>query len=57
MPIRIYEGELVRDNHLIGELNLTGIAPAPKGQTKVMATVRILENGTVEVTAGESRFR
>jgi molecular chaperone DnaK (HSP70) len=54
VPIRIYEGEVVRDNHLIGELNLTGIASAPKGQTKVMVTVRILEDGTVEVTAGES---
>merc|ERR1712056_159513 len=51
--IRIFEGErpMSKDNHLLGEFNLGGIAPAPKGQPQIEVTFEIDSNGILNVGA------
>jgi heat shock protein 5 len=53
VTIAIYEGErtLVKDNHLLGKFDLTGIAPAPRGQPQIEVTFSIDENSIMTVSA------
>ena len=45
------EGELVTRNNLLGEFNLEGIAPAPRGVPQIEVTFDIDANGIVNVSA------
>jgi len=53
VTIAVYEGErpLIKDNHLLGKFDLTGIAPAPRGQPQVEVTFSIDENSIMTVVA------
>ena len=53
VTIAVYEGErpLVKDNHLLGKFDLTGIAPAPRGQPQIEVTFSIDENSIMNVGA------
>jgi len=49
----VYEGErpMTKDNHLLGEFELTGIAPAKRGVPQLECTFEIDANGLLTVTA------
>jgi heat shock protein 1/8 len=51
--IMVYEGErkMTKDNHLLGQFELTGIPPAPKGVPQIIVTFDIDANGILNVTA------
>lgn len=51
--IRVFEGErqLTKDNFLIGEFELQGIEPAPRGVAKIEVTFSIDINGIISITA------
>lgn len=53
VEIKVYQGErgLVRDNKLLGQFNLTGIPPAPRGVPQVEVTFDIDADGIVNVSA------
>ena len=53
VQIKIFQGEreMARDNRLLGEFQLTGIPPAPRGVPKVKVTFEIDANGIVKVNA------
>ncbi|PVV02052.1 hypothetical protein BB560_003505 [Smittium megazygosporum] len=53
VDIKIFQGEreLVRDNKLLGNFQLTGIPPAPKGVPQVEVTFDIDADGIVNVSA------
>lgn len=55
VTISIYEGEraLVKDNHLLGKFDLTGIPPAPRGQPQIEVTFDVDQNSILTVTAVE----
>ncbi|XP_078151956.1 heat shock cognate 70 kDa protein-like [Carex rostrata] len=55
VPIAIYEGERVRskDNNLLGWFSLSGIHPAPRGETKMNVTFKIDSDGILHVSAEE----
>jgi heat shock protein 5 len=43
----VYEGErpLVKDNHMLGKFDLTGIAPASRGVPQIEVTFEMDANG------------
>jgi molecular chaperone DnaK (HSP70) len=47
VTISVYEGErpMVKDNHLLGKFDLTGIAPAPRGVPQIEVAFEIDANG------------
>ena len=49
----VYEGERTqcRDNRLLGEFELTGIPPMPRGQAELLTTFELDANGLLKVTA------
>jgi molecular chaperone DnaK len=49
----VYQGErpMAKDNSLLGQFDLTGIPPAPKGVPQVEVTFDIDANGIVKVSA------
>merc|ERR1712216_221587 len=51
--IQVFEGErpMTKDNHLLGKFELTGIAPAPRGQPQIEVTFEIDSNGILNVGA------
>lgn len=51
--IAVYEGErpMVKDNHLLGQFDLTGIPPAPRGIPQIEVTFEIDVNGILRVSA------
>jgi heat shock 70kDa protein 1/2/6/8 len=51
--IQVYEGErqMTRDNHLLGQFNLDGIPPAPRGVPQIEVAFEIDANGIMNVTA------
>jgi len=51
--IQVYEGErqMTRDNHMLGQFNLDGIAPAPRGVPQIEVTFEIDANGIMNVSA------
>nr|AAA35314.1 mitochondrial heat shock protein [Schizosaccharomyces pombe] len=53
VEIRVFQGEreLVRDNKLIGNFQLTGIAPAPKGQPQIEVSFDVDADGIINVSA------
>jgi molecular chaperone DnaK len=53
VTIRIFQGEreMTADNKLLGEFNLVGIAPAPRGLPQIEVTFDIDANGIVNVAA------
>ncbi|KAI0368981.1 heat shock protein 70 [Pilatotrama ljubarskyi] len=53
IEVKIYQGEreLVKDNKLLGNFNLVGIPPAPKGVPQIDITFDIDADGIVHVTA------
>ncbi|KAJ3616074.1 hypothetical protein Zmor_012082 [Zophobas morio] len=55
VTIKVYEGErpLTRDNHLLGQFDLTGIPPAPRGVPQIEVTFAVDNNGILRVKAEE----
>lgn len=53
VDIQVYQGEreLVRDNKLLGNFQLTGLPPAPKGFPQIEVTFDINADGIVNVSA------
>ncbi len=53
VTIRVFEGErkLTKDCNLLGQFNLEGIAPAPRGVPKITVTYSINADGILNVTA------
>uniref|UniRef100_A0A0K0ERA5 Heat shock protein 70 n=1 Tax=Strongyloides stercoralis TaxID=6248 RepID=A0A0K0ERA5_STRER len=53
VTISIFEGErpMVKDNHNLGNFDLTGIAPAPRGVPQIEVTFEIDVNGILHVSA------
>lgn len=51
--IKIYEGERMqaKNNHLLGEFELTGIPLAPKGVPQIAVTFKVNEDGIMHVEA------
>ncbi|KAF9324257.1 Stress-70 protein, mitochondrial, partial [Linnemannia elongata] len=53
VQVRVFQGEreLVRDNKLLGDFNLHGLAPAPKGVPQIEVSFDIDADGIVNVGA------
>merc|ERR1719333_561498 len=53
VQIQVYEGErpMTKDNHKLGEFNLEGIAPAPRGTPKIEVTFDVNADGILSVQA------
>ena len=53
VSIQVFEGErpMVKDNHLLGKFDLTGIPPAPRGTPQIEVTFEIDVNGILRVSA------
>lgn len=53
VQIQVYEGErpMCKDNHKLGQFNLDGIAPAPRGTPQIEVTFDINADGILNVTA------
>jgi L1 cell adhesion molecule like protein len=53
--IQVFEGErtMTKDNHKLGNFDLTGIPPAPRGVPQVEVTFDIDSNGILNVSAVE----
>jgi len=53
VTIKVFEGErpMVKDNHLLGNFDLTGIPPAPRGVPQIEVTFEIDANGILQVSA------
>merc|ERR1719498_626981 len=51
--IKVYEGErpMTKDNHALGQFDLSGIPPAPRGQPQLEVTFEIDSNGILNVGA------
>ena len=53
VTIRVFQGEreMAADNKILGQFNLEGIAPAPRGMPQIEVTFDIDANGIVNVSA------
>merc|ERR1712110_1030923 len=53
--IQVFEGErqMTKDNHLLGQFNLEGIPPAPRGTPQIEVTFDIDANGILNVSAAD----
>ena len=53
LPLQVYEGEraMTKDNHKLGQFDLTGIPPAPRGVPQIEVTFEIDANGILNVGA------
>jgi heat shock protein 5 len=53
VTISVYEGErpMVKDNHMLGKFDLTGIAPAQRGVPQIEVTFEMDANGILQVGA------
>jgi len=51
--IQVYEGErsMTKDNHLLGQFELTGIPPAPRGVPQIEVSFEVDANGILQVGA------
>jgi L1 cell adhesion molecule like protein len=56
VTIQVYEGEraLTKDNNLLGQFDLSGIPPAPRGVPQIEVTFDIDANGILNVSAKDS---
>jgi molecular chaperone DnaK len=57
VTIKLFQGEreLVQHNKLLGEFNLEGIDPAPRGMPQIEVTVDIDANGIMHVSAKDKK--
>ena len=57
VTIRVFQGEreMAADNKLLGQFNLVGIAPAPRGLPQIEVTFDIDANGIVNVSARDKK--
>jgi len=55
VTIQVFEGErpMTTNNHRLGEFNLTGIPPAPRGTPQIEVTFDVDANGILNVSAVE----
>merc|ERR1712173_442742 len=55
VTIQVFEGErpMTQHNHRLGEFNLTGIPPAPRGTPQIEVTFGVDANGILNVSAVE----
>merc|ERR1712151_498057 len=53
VTIQVYEGErsMTKDNHLLGQFELTGLPPAPRGVPQIEVTFEVDANGILQVSA------
>jgi molecular chaperone DnaK len=53
VTVRVFQGEreMAADNRLLGQFNLEGIAPAPRGMPQIEVTFDIDANGILQVSA------
>jgi molecular chaperone DnaK (HSP70) len=53
LPPQVYEGEraMTKDNHKLGQFDLSGIPPAPRGTPQIEVTFEIDANGILNVAA------
>jgi heat shock protein 5 len=51
--IRVFEGErpMTKDSHLLGEFELIGIPPAPRGVPQIQVSLEVDVGGEINVTA------
>lgn len=51
--IQVYEGErsMTKDNYLLGQFELTGIPPAPRGVPQIEVTFEVDANSIMTVSA------
>lgn len=56
VTVRVFQGErpMARDNVSLGEFNLDGLAPAPRGVPKIEVSFDIDASGLLDVTARDS---
>ncbi|XP_018322391.1 major heat shock 70 kDa protein Ba-like [Agrilus planipennis] len=56
VTIQVYEGEraMTKDNNLLGNFDLTGIPPAPRGVPQIEVTFDLDANGILNVSAKEN---
>ena len=56
VTIKIFEGEraMTKDNHLLGNFDLSGIPKAPRGVPQIQVTFDLDENGILNVSAKDS---
>lgn len=56
VTIKIFEGEraMTKDNHLLGNFDLSGIPKAPRGVPQIQVTFDLDENGILNVSAEDS---
>ena len=56
VTVHVYQGErpMAADNTSLGEFNLTGLAPAPRGVPKIEVTFDIDANGILNVSAKDT---
>ncbi|KAM0930832.1 hypothetical protein ACQ4PT_000733 [Festuca glaucescens] len=50
-PVYEGEGELTKDNNLLGQFRLVGIPPEPKGMAQLSVTFEVESNGVMKVSA------
>jgi molecular chaperone DnaK len=57
VTVRVFQGEreMAADNKLLGQFNLVGIAPAPRGMPQIEVTFDIDANGIVNVSAKDKQ--
>lgn len=57
VDIRVFEGErsMVKDNHLLGNFRLDGIAGAPRGQPQIEVKFKVDSDGIMNVTAEDKQ--
>ena len=53
--VKVFQGEqpMTKDNHLLGEFELSGIPPAPRGVPQIEVTFEIDANGIVRISAAD----
>lgn len=59
VAVRVFEGERTKtkDNHFLGQFDLTNIKPAPRGEPGIDVTFDINENGILNVSVRVSLRR
>jgi heat shock 70kDa protein 1/2/6/8 len=57
--VKIYEGErsMTEDNFFVGEFELTGFKPAPRGVPEIIVTISIDSNGIIIVSAENKKTK
>ena len=51
--VKVFQGErpMTKDNHLLGEFELSGIPPAPRGVPQIEVTFEVDANGIMKISA------